>query len=111
MGSLFDSHPRIIAKIAFSLDKEKPGQQNWEHLADAFDVPGSESDNFGESIDDSPTESLFDYLKVKKPSLTIGEIKKHLEILKMQDVLDVLAQSEKGWFSVLTKIAQRKYAR
>lgn len=95
VGSLFDSHPEAIAKIAFSLDKKKPGKRNWKDLADAFDVPRSHSDNFGESIDDNPTKDLFEYLKVTEPLLTIGNIRELLKILEMQDVLDVLAQSEK----------------
>lgn len=100
-----------MTEIAALLDKEVPGQTNWKDLADEFDVPQSESDNFGESIDANPTERLFEHLKATKPGLTIVKIKQHLEILKMQDVLGVLAQSKKGWFSVLSKIAQRKYAR
>ena len=89
-----------MTKIASSLDEEKPGQPNWKNLADAFGVPQSESDNFGESIDRNPAKDLLEYLQVTKPHLTIVDIKQHLEILKMQDVLDVLAQSKKGWFSV-----------
>lgn len=111
VDSLYDSHPNVMAKIASLLDEEVPGKPNWKDLADAFDVPQRESDNFGESIDVNPAERLFEYLKATKPGLTIVKIKQHLENLKMQDVLDVLAQSKKGWFSVVSKIAQRKYAR
>ena len=97
MGSLFDSHPHVIAKIAFLLDKEeKPGKRNWKYLADMFGVPRSESEYFGESIDENPAKELFEYLHAKNPYLTTGELKEHLWILKMQDVLDVLAESQKG---------------
>ena len=105
MGSLFDSHPQVIAKMAFWLDKEeKPGKRNWKQLADMFGVPRSESQSFGESLDENPTEQLFEYLCHRRPRLTTGEVKKHLKILKMQDVLDVLAESEKGWFFVLFRL-------
>ena len=102
MGSLFDSHPQVIAKMAFLLDKEeKPGRRNWKQLADMFDVPRSDSQNFGESLDENPTERLFEYLCSTRPRLTIGEVKEQLKILEMQVVLDVLAESKKGWFFVL----------
>ena len=102
MGSLFDSDPEVIAKMAFLLDKEeKPGKRNWKHLADMFGVPRSESENFGESIEENPTQQLFEWLHVKRPCLTIGEVKEHLKILKMPDVLEVLAESKEGWFFVL----------
>lgn len=91
--------------MAFLLDKEeKPGKRNWKYLADMFGVPQSESQNFGESIHENPSEKLFEYLCVKRPYLTTGEVKKHLKNLKMQDVLDVLAESKKGWFFVLFRI-------
>lgn len=98
MGSLFDSHPDAIGKMAFLLDKEKPGKMNWKQLADEFSVPRSVSQNFGDSVDDNPTEKLFEYLKVKQPRLTIGEVKKHLKDPKMKDVLDVISKSNEGWF-------------
>lgn len=105
MGSLFDSHPQVIANMAFLLDKEeKPGKRNWKHLADMYGVPRSESESFGESMDENPTERLFEYLRVKKPRLTTGEVKRHLKILKMQDVLDVLAESKKGLVFVLFRL-------
>lgn len=105
MGSLFDSHPHVIAKMAILLDKEeKPGKRNWKYLADMFGVPRSESEYFGESIQENPTKELFDHLHVKKPRLTIGELKKHLRIFKMQDVLDVLAESKTGLGFVLFRI-------
>lgn len=104
MGSLFDSHPQVIGEMAFLLDKEeKPGKRNWKHLADMFGVPRSESQNFGESIDENPTKYLLEYLNSTIPGLTIGEVKLHLKNLKMEDVLEVLAQSKKGWCSVLLK--------
>lgn len=84
--------------------KEKPGKRNWKYLADMFGVPQSESQNFGEAIHVNPSEKLFEYLCVKRPDLTTGEVKKHLRNLKMQDVLDVLAESKKGWFFVLFRI-------
>ncbi|XP_020610252.1 uncharacterized protein LOC110048814 [Orbicella faveolata] len=59
-----------------------------------FGVPRNESQSFGESIDENPTERLFEHLCVKRPRLTAGEVKGHLKILKMQDVLDVLAESK-----------------
>ena len=100
MGSLFESHPHVIAEITFLLDKErKPGKRNWKYLADMFGVPRSESENFGESIHENPTKQLFQYLRVKKPRLTTGELKELLRIHKMQVVLDVLAESNKGWVS------------
>lgn len=104
MGSLFDSHPQVIGEMAFLLDKEeKPGKRNWKHLADMFGVARSESQNFGESIDENPTKDLLEYLHITKPRLTIGEVKLHLKNLKMEDVLEVLAQSKTGWCSVLLK--------
>lgn len=99
MGSLFDSHPNAIGKMASLLDKETPGRNNWKQLADEFVVPRSEAQNFGESIDDNPTENLFKYLAVKQPRLTIGEVKTHLK--GMQDVLDLITKSNKGLFGGL----------
>jgi len=105
VGSLFDSRPQVISNMAFLLDKEqKPGKRNWKHLADMFGVPRNESESFGESIDENPTERLFEYLCVKRPRLTAGNVKEHLKILKMQDVLDVLAESKKGWAFVLFRL-------
>ena len=102
MSSLFDSHPQVIAKMAFWLDKdEKKGKRNWKHLADMFGVSRSNSQSFGESLDENPAEQLLEYLWRKRPRLIIGEVKKQLKILEMQDVLDVLAESKKGWFFVL----------
>ncbi|KAL9989497.1 hypothetical protein ACROYT_G004056 [Oculina patagonica] len=72
VGSLFGSHPDVIGQMAFLLDKETLGRRNWKQLADAFGVPRSESQNFGDSIEENPTEKLFKYLKVKQPHLTIG---------------------------------------
>lgn len=96
VGDLFDRHPDVIGKMAFLLDKETQGKQNWKQLADKFGVPRIESQNFGDSIDDNPTNKLFEYLNVKQPTLTIGEVKSHLK--GMQDVLDVITESNKGWF-------------
>ena len=62
MGSLFDSHPLIIGEIAVLLDVNEPGKKNWRQLADRFDVPKSDSQNFGESIQGNPTEELLEYV-------------------------------------------------
>lgn len=98
VGSLFDSHPDVIGQMTFLLDKKKPGKKNWKELGDAFGVPRSESQNFGDSVDENPTDKLFEYLKVKQPHLTIGEVKQHLKDPKMKDVLNVISKSNKGWF-------------
>lgn len=103
VGSLFDSHPIVIGKMAFLLDKETKGKMNWKQLADEFEVPRSESETFGDSIDDNPAKELFEYLNATQPRLTIGKVKEHLnqKDFKMKDVLDVITESKKGWFKVV----------
>ena len=94
MGSLFDSHPRIIGEIAVLLDVNEPGKKNWRQLADWFEVPKSESQNFAESIQDNPTEQLLEKIKSSKPKMTVGYLQSILKDLQMQEASDVLMNSK-----------------
>lgn len=97
VGSLFDSHPLIIGKIAVLLDVNEPGKKNWMQLADLFDVPKSDSQNFAESIPDNPTEELLEYItKCLNPEMTVGYLQSILEDLQMREALDVLTKSKEG---------------
>lgn len=97
VGSLFDSHPKIIGAIAVLLDVNEPGKKNWKQLADWFDVPKSDSQNFGESIQGNPTEDLLDYItKCLNPEMTVGYLQSILEDLQMREALDVLTKSKEG---------------
>ena len=96
--SLYESYPNVIDEMAFMLDKEKGGVKNWKQLADWFKVPRSSSETFGDSTDDNPAENLLEWLRVKNPRLTVGDLKWHLEELKMTEVLEVIKKSTKGWF-------------
>ena len=95
--NLFDSHPKIIGAIAVLLDVNEPGKKNWEQLADWFDVPKSDSQNFAESIQDNPTEQLLEYVtKCLDPEMTVGYLQSTLEDLQMREALDVLTKSKEG---------------
>ncbi|XP_068737776.1 uncharacterized protein [Montipora capricornis] len=97
VGSLFDSHPLIIGEIAVLLDVNEPGKKNWRQLADWFEVPKSESQNFAESIQDNPTEQLLEYIyRCLNPKMTVGYLQSILKDLKMQEALDVLMNSKKA---------------
>lgn len=94
VGSLFDSHPKIIGAIAVLLDVNEPGKKNWKQLADWFDVPKSDSQNFGEQ--GNPTKILLDCIKSWNPEMTVGYLQSILEGLLMQEASDILKKSEKG---------------
>ena len=97
VGSLFDRHPDLIGEMAFLLDKETSGIKNWKQLADKFDVPRSVSEKFGDPTDYDPSMDLLDHLiATRDPPLTIGDLKKSLKDLKLQEVFDVVTQSDKG---------------
>lgn len=96
VGSLFDSHPRIIGEIAVLLDVNEPGKKNWRQLADWFEVPKSESQNFAESIQDNPTEQLLEKIKSSKPKMTVGYLQSILKDLQMQEASDVLMNITKN---------------
>ena len=64
-----------------------PLPEGWEHLADKFNLPDSEKKNCRNFSTRSPSESMFEYLRINEESLLITAIKRKLESLDRNDVV------------------------
>ena len=72
-------------------NKGVPVVQRWEHLADEFEVPNLTKKKCGNmSATLSPSERMFQHLRMNNPSLPIADLKKHLENVKRNDVVEEL---------------------
>lgn len=96
MCSLFDSDPDIIGEMAVLLDRQKPGLNNWSHLAAKLGVNRTTFKTFESSSTDNPTEAFFEIVKVKFPKLTVGELIGHLEAMQRRDVINAIQESTQG---------------
>lgn len=72
-----------------------PVIQHWEHLADVFEVPAdvkSQCANY--SVKLTPSEAMFECLSTTRGSLTIGTLRKYLEEIGRNDVVEVLIKKK-----------------
>lgn len=73
--------------------KDVPLVQRWESLADEFKVPHLIKKKCGNMNTTSPSERMFQYLRVNNHSLRIAVLKGHLQKLKRKDVVDELSKN------------------
>ena len=88
---------KVMDALALHLDrsvcpgsKEVPVAQRWEHLADEFKVPDETKKRCENFLRRSPSESMFDYLRVTEGSLPIKTLKFHLRNLGRKEVVNEL---------------------
>ena len=71
--------------------KDVPVVQRWEHLADEFEVPNLTKKKCGNlSTTLSPSERMFQHLRMTNHSLAISDLKKKLEAVDRKDVVEEL---------------------
>ena len=72
-------------------NKDVPVVQRWEHLADEFEVPNLTKKKCGNlSTTLSPSERMFQHLRMTNQSLAISDLKKKLEAVDRKDVVEEL---------------------
>lgn len=72
-------------------NKDGPVVQRWEHLADEFEVPNLTKKKCGNlSTTLSPSERMFQHLRMTNHSLAISDLKKKLEAVDRKDVVEEL---------------------
>lgn len=72
-------------------NKDVPVVQRWEHLADEFEVPNLTKKKCGNlSTTLSPSERMFQHLRMTNHSLAISDLKKKLEAVDRKDVVEEL---------------------
>ena len=96
MCSLVDSNPDIIERIAFLLDRQKKGSNNWVELAEKLGIPKDDSKSFETCNTYNPTEDLFELMKIQFPKMTVEELVTHLEAIQRHDVVSAINKSTKG---------------
>ena len=75
----------IKDKLSYFLDTSIKRVQNWTHLAELNEVP---TDQLRERF--SKSEALFEVVVSRNPNLLIGDVKAHLNNLKMIEVRNYL---------------------
>ena len=80
------------------LDKEyKYGTcKCWKHIAEACGIKEQEYQNFKCSQVQSPTEVMFEYLKSRRPEVTIRDVKSGLHLVEREDVIAVFVKYEQS---------------
>lgn len=86
----------LVEALGRCLDKEyKYGQcKCWKHIAEVFDIPEDEYENFNCNKVHSPTEVMFEYLQSVSPDITVGDLKNGLCQIERQDVIGILLTHE-----------------
>ena len=94
--SLLDSL-ELLEELSRCLDQEyRYGRcKCWKHIAEFFDIPENDYQNFKCNKVHSPTEILFEYLKSDSPHITVGMLKHGLAQIERKDVIDILIKHEK----------------
>lgn len=94
--SLLDSL-ELLEELSRCLDQEyRYGRcKCWKHIAEFFDIPENDYQNFKCNKVHSPTEILFEFLKSDSPDITVGMLKHGLAQIERKDVIDILIKHEK----------------
>lgn len=95
------SNSTLLEGLARCLDKEHPygRMKYWKHLAEHFGVDESTYKGFPCCPENSPTENLLYYLKMRKApeEFTIKKLKKGLNSIGRNDVIQDIFMKHKDW--------------
>ena len=80
----------LLEKLSKYLDKESRVIKFWKHLAYVLEVPPEEIQKFDIYTEHSPTEDLLNFLEGNHPDLRVGELKKKLQAVYRNDVIEDL---------------------
>lgn len=80
----------FLEKLSKYLDRESRVIKFWKHLAYVLEVPAEETQKFDIYTEHSPTEDLFNFLEGDHPFLCVGELKKKLQAVYRNDVIEDL---------------------
>ena len=80
----------LLDKLSKYLDKESRVVKFWKHLAYVLEVPPEETQKFDIYTEHSPTEDLFNFLEGNHPDLYVWELKKKLQAVYRNDVVEDL---------------------
>ena len=84
----------MIEKLASCLDRTMGQIPNWRHLSSELNVDAAVISTL-EYSDFSPTIQLFEYLEVRRPDLTMQQLKQALSDIQRNDVLRLLGTKGK----------------
>ncbi len=68
----------------------------WKHIAEIFEIPEEDYQNFKCNQVHSPTEVMFEYLQSVRPDITIEVLKDGLAQIGRQDVTAMLLKHEES---------------
>lgn len=80
----------LLEKLSKYLDKESRVVKFWKHLAYVLEVPPEETQKFDIYTEHSPTEDLFNFLEGNRPDLYVWELKKKLQAVYRNDIIEDL---------------------
>lgn len=83
----------LLEKLSKYLDKESRVIKFWKHLAYVLEVPPEETQKFDIYTEHSPTEDLLNFLEGNHPDLCVGELKKKLQAVYRNDVIEDLQKA------------------
>ena len=83
-------HPDFLDKLALCLDRNMRLIPNWKQLARELNVEEDAIKKLEEYKDHSPTIRLFEYLEVKKPQLTIQQLRSAMSDIRRNDLSGLL---------------------
>lgn len=83
----------LLDKLSKYLDKESRVIKFWKHLAYVLEVPPEETQKFDIYTEHSPTEDLLNFLEGNTRDLCVGDLKKQLQAVYRNDVVEDLQKA------------------
>ena len=90
LSDVLKRHPNFLDQLALCLDRNMRSIPNWKHLARELNVNEDCIKTLEQYKDHSPTIRLFEYLEVKKPQLTIQQLRNAMLDIRRNDLFRLL---------------------
>ena len=90
LSDVLKRHPDFLDQLALCLDRNTRLIPNWKELARELNVDGDVIQKLEHYKDHSPTIRLFEYLEVKKPKLTIQQLRNAMLEIRRNDLFTLL---------------------